>query len=124
MKRLGDSVDWDREYFTMDDNLSHTVREVFVRLHEEGLIYRGNYIVNWCPRCMTAISDLEVIHEETVGKIWQIRYPLAGAPGESITIATTRPETMLGDVAVAVEPKRPAYYIIPRHKTTPPPPRS
>jgi len=95
----------------MDDNLSHTVREVFVRLHEEGLIYRGNYIVNWCPRCMTAISDLEVIHEETVGKIWQIRYPLAGAPGESITIATTRPETMLGDVAVAVNPKDARYTI-------------
>ena len=77
MKRLGASVDWDREYFTMDDNLSHAVREVFVRLYEEGLIYRGKYIVNWCPRCETAISDLEVKHEDVAGKLWEIRYPVA-----------------------------------------------
>ena len=105
MKRLGASVDWGREYFTMDDNLSHAVREVFVRLYEEGLIYRGKYIVNWCPRCETAISDLEVKHEEVPGKLWEIRYPVIGTPGgkdEFITVATTRPETMLGDTAVAV----------------------
>jgi valyl-tRNA synthetase len=101
MKRLGDSVDWDREYFTMDDNLSRAVREVFVRLYEEGLIYRGKYIVNWCPRCETAISDLEVKHEEVQGKLYEIRYPVVGTE-EVITVATTRPETMLGDAAVAV----------------------
>ncbi len=108
MKRLGASVDWGREYFTMDDNLSRAVREVFVRLHEEGLIYRGKYIVNWCPRCETAISDLEVKHEEIPGKLWEIRYPVIGA-GEFITVATTRPETMLGDTAVAVN-ERDARY--------------
>ena len=102
MKRLGTSVDWDREYFTMDERLSRAVKEVFVRLYEEGLIYRGNYIVNWCPRCVTAISDLEVVHEETQGRLWQIRYPISGAPHEFITVATTRPETMLGDTAVAI----------------------
>jgi valyl-tRNA synthetase len=101
MKRLGDSVDWDREYFTMDENLSRAVREVFVRLYEEGLIYRGKYIVNWCPRCGTAISDLEVKHEEVAGKLYEIRYPVVGGD-EFITVATTRPETMLGDTAVAV----------------------
>jgi valyl-tRNA synthetase len=101
MKRLGDSVDWDREYFTMDENLSRAVREVFVRLYEEGLIYRGKYIVNWCPRCGTAISDLEVKHEEVAGKFYEIRYPVVGGH-EFITVATTRPETMLGDTAVAV----------------------
>jgi valyl-tRNA synthetase len=101
MKRLGDSVDWDREYFTMDENLSRAVREVFVRLYEEGLIYRGKYIVNWCPRCGTAISDLEVKHEDIAGKLYEIRYPVIGT-NEFITVATTRPETMLGDTAVAV----------------------
>ena len=101
MKRLGASVDWDREYFTMDENLSRAVREVFVRLYEEGLIYRGKYIVNWCPRCETAISDLEVKHEDVAGKLWEIRYPVVGS-NEFITVATTRPETMLGDTAVAV----------------------
>ncbi len=109
MKRLGASVDWDREYFTMDENLSRAVTEVFVRLHEQGLIYRGAYIVNWCPRCMTAISDLEVVHEEYQGKLYQIKYPIAGESGKFITIATTRPETMLGDTAVAVNPKDPRY---------------
>ncbi len=105
MKRLGASVDWSREYFTMDENLSRAVREVFVRLYEEGLIYRGKYIVNWCPRCETAISDLEVKHEDVAGKLWEIRYPVIGSPSgkeEFITVATTRPETMLGDTAVAV----------------------
>jgi valyl-tRNA synthetase len=109
MKRLGDSVDWDREYFTMDDNLSRCVTEVFVRLHEEGLIYRGKYIVNWCPRCMTALSDLEVMHEEFAGKLYQVRYPLADDPKQFITVATTRPETMLGDTAIAVNPKDARY---------------
>ena len=102
MKRLGASVDWSREYFTMDENLSRAVREVFVRLYDEGLIYRGKYIVNWCPRCGTAISDLEVKHEETPGKLYEIRYPVAGSKKDFITVATTRPETMLGDTAVAV----------------------
>ncbi len=101
MKRLGASVDWGREYFTMDENLSRAVREVFVRLYEEGLIYRGKYIVNWCPRCETAISDLEVKHEDVAGRLWEIRYPVIGT-NEFITVATTRPETMLGDTAVAV----------------------
>jgi valyl-tRNA synthetase len=108
MKRLGASVDWDREYFTMDENLSHAVREVFVRLYEEGLIYRGKYIVNWCPRCETAISDLEVKHEDVAGKLWEIRYPVIGA-NEFITVATTRPETMLGDTAIAVNAKDERY---------------
>ena len=101
MKRLGASVDWSREYFTMDERMSRAVREAFVRLHEEGLIYRGKYIVNWCPRCITAVSDLEVVHEETPGKIYEIRYPVIGSD-EYIVVATTRPETMLGDTAVAV----------------------
>jgi valyl-tRNA synthetase len=112
MKRLGASVDWDREYFTMDDNLSHAVREVFVRLYEEGLIYRGNYIVNWCPWHETAISDLEVKHEDVAGKLWEIRYPVIGASSgvpEFITVATTRPETMLGDTAIAVNAKDERY---------------
>ncbi|MGO8795794.1 MAG: valine--tRNA ligase [Candidatus Sulfotelmatobacter sp.] len=108
MKRLGASVDWDREYFTMDENLSFAVREVFVRLYEEGLIYRGKYIVNWCPRCETAISDLEVKHEDVAGKLWEIRYPVVGS-SEFITVATTRPETMLGDTAVAVNAKDERY---------------
>jgi valyl-tRNA synthetase len=102
MKRLGTSVDWSREYFTMDERMSRAVREAFVRLYDEGLIYRGKYIVNWCPRCITAVSDLEVVHEETPGKIWEIRYPVIGSKDEYIVVATTRPETMLGDTAVAV----------------------
>jgi valyl-tRNA synthetase len=108
MKRLGASVDWDREYFTMDENLSRAVREVFVRLYEEGLIYRRKYIVNWCPRCETAISDLEVKHEEVAGKLWEIRYPVVGT-SEFITVATTRPETMLGDTAIGVNEKDERY---------------
>ena len=117
MKRLGASVDWDREYFTMDENLSRAVREVFVRLYEEGLIYRGNYIVNWCPWHETAISDLEVKHEDVAGKLWEIRYPVIGSSSsgkpEFITVATTRPETMLGDSAIAVNAKDERY--IPFH---------
>jgi valyl-tRNA synthetase len=116
MKRLGASVDWSRLYFTMDDNLSRAVKEVFVRLYEDGLIYRGKYIVNWCCDCGTAISDLEVKHEDVPGKLYEIRYPVIdAAPGkgkgreEFITVATTRPETMLGDTAVAVNPKDERY---------------
>jgi valyl-tRNA synthetase len=109
MKRLGTSVDWSREYFTMDENLSVAVKEAFVRLHEQGLIYRGAYIVNWCPRCQTAISDLEVVHEEQMGKLWEIRYPVIDEPGQFLTVATTRPETMLGDTAVAVNPDDERY---------------
>jgi valyl-tRNA synthetase len=108
MKRLGASVDWDREYFTMDENLSRAVREVFVRLYEQGLVYRGNYIVNWCPWHETAISDLEVKHEDVAGKLWEIRYPVVGS-AEFITVATTRPETMLGDTAIAVNAKDERY---------------
>ena len=102
MKRLGASVDWSREFFTMSDELSLAVREAFVRLYEEGLIYRGKYIVNWCPRCVTAVSDLEVVHDETQGKLYEIRYSVVGHPDQFIVVATTRPETMLGDTAVAV----------------------
>ena len=113
MKRLGASVDWKREYFTMDENLSVAVREAFVRMHEQGLIYRGAYIVNWCPRCQTAISDLEVVHEEQKGHLWEIKYPVIDAEGEEtgefLTVATTRPETMLGDVAVAIHPEDERY---------------
>ncbi len=119
MKRLGASVDWGREYFTMDDKLSRAVKEVFVRLYEEGLIYRGKYIVNWCSDCGTAISDLEVKHEDVAGKLYEIRYPVVGTgqspvttqtgEQEFITVATTRPETMLGDTAVAVNPKDERY---------------
>jgi len=100
--RMGASCDWSRERFTLDPGLSRAVREVFVGLYERGLIYRGEYMVNWCPSCMTAISDLEVKHEETVGSLWHIRYPIVGMPGRFLTVATTRPETMLGDTAVAV----------------------
>jgi valyl-tRNA synthetase len=108
MRRLGASVDWSREYFTMDDRLSVAVKEAFVRLWEQGLIYRGAYIVNWDPVLATAVSDLEVVHEERAGKLYHIAYPLADGSG-AITIATTRPETMLGDVAVAVNPDDERY---------------
>jgi valyl-tRNA synthetase len=103
MRRLGASVDWSREYFTMDEDLSQVVVETFVRLHEQGLIYRGKRLVNWDPKLQTAVADLEVETEEEDGRIWEIRYPAAEG-GESIVVATTRPETMLGDVAVAVNP--------------------
>ena len=113
MKRLGVSVDWGREYFTMDERLSVAVREAFVRLYHQGLIYRGAYIVNWCPGCQTAVSDLEVIHSEHKGHLWEIRYPVLGADGkdsgEFLTVATTRPETMLGDTAVAIHPEDERY---------------
>jgi valyl-tRNA synthetase len=108
MRRLGASVDWSREYFTMDDDLSAAVKEAFVRLWEQGLIYRGAYIVNWDPAIQTAVSDLEVENEERIGKLYFIRYPLADGAG-SIVIATTRPETMLADEAVAVNPDDDRY---------------
>ena len=108
LKRLGASCDWDRERFTMDEGLSCAVREVFVQLYEEGLIYQGDYIINWCPRCHTALSDLEVEHEEVEGRLYFVRYPLVGSKGFMV-VATTRPETMLGDTAVAVHPEDPRY---------------
>jgi len=106
MKRAGVSCDWSRERFTLDPGLSRAVREAFVRLYEKGLIYQGDYIVNWCPRCQTALSDLEVEHEESEGSLWHIRYPVVGSE-ESIVVATTRPETMLGDTGVAINPLDP-----------------
>ena len=108
MRRMGTSPDWDREYFTMDKTRSKTVTEVFVRLYEEGLIYRGKRLVNWDPVLGTAVSDLEVVSEEENGSMWHIRYPFADGSG-SLTVATTRPETMLGDVAVAVNPEDERY---------------
>ncbi|MBI4715690.1 MAG: valine--tRNA ligase, partial [Nitrospirae bacterium] len=108
LKRLGASCDWERERFTLDEGLSRAVREVFVRLYREGLIYQGNYIINWCPRCHTALSDLEVEHEEVRGKLYYLRYPLASGEG-GVVIATTRPETLLGDTAVAVHPDDDRY---------------
>jgi valyl-tRNA synthetase len=119
MRRLGTSGDWSRERFTMDEGLSAAVRETFVRLHEDGLIYRGKRLVNWDPKLGTAVSDLEVESEEEQGKLWEIRYPLADGSG-SITVATTRPETMLGDVAVAVNPEDERYWaLIGRQVTLP-----
>ena len=103
LKRLGAACDWDRERFTMDEGLSRAVREAFVRLYRKGLIYRGRYIINWCPRCHTALSDLEVSYEEKKGGLWYIRYP-EWSGGRGVVVATTRPETMLGDTAVAVNP--------------------
>ena len=108
MRKLGSSVDWSRERFTLDESLSRAVRRVFVSLHREGLIYRGTYLVSWCPRCRTALSDLEVVHRDTKGKLYQLRYPYADGEG-AVTVATTRPETMLGDTAVAVHPDDERY---------------
>lgn len=108
MRRLGTSPDWTREAFTMDDDLSNAVQEVFVQLHEEGLIYRGKRLVNWDPVLHTAVSDLEVLNEEEAGFMWHLRYPLADGSGE-LVVATTRPETMLGDTAVAVHPEDERY---------------
>jgi valyl-tRNA synthetase len=108
LKKLGASCDWERERFTMDEGLSQAVREVFVRLFKEGLIYKGDYIVNWCPRCQTALADDEVEHEDKKGKLYHIRYPYADGSG-SVVVATTRPETMLGDTGVAVHPDDERY---------------
>jgi valyl-tRNA synthetase len=109
LRRMGASLDWSRERFTMDDGLSHAVQEVFIRLYDEGLIYRGKRLVNWDPKLHTAVSDLEVVSEEEDGHLWHLRYPLVGRPGEYVTVATTRPETMLGDTAVAVHPDDERY---------------
>ncbi len=111
MRRLGDSVDWSRDRFTMDPGLSRAVIEAFVRLHEEGLIYRGKRLVNWDPVLLTALSDLEVQREEEDGQLWHLRYPLSGGGGH-VVVATTRPETMLGDTAVAVNPDDERYQAL------------
>ncbi|MEM8548083.1 MAG: class I tRNA ligase family protein, partial [Pseudomonadota bacterium] len=108
LRRLGASVDWSRERFTMDDGLSEAVREVFVRLYEEGLIYRGKRLVNWDPVLLTALSDLEVLSEDESGHLWHFRYPVEGEDTH-LVVATTRPETMLGDTAVAVHPEDERY---------------
>jgi len=108
LKKLGCSCDWSRERFTMDEGLSRAVREVFVRLYKEGLIYKGDYIVNWCPRCLTALADDEVDHEDKKGKLYHLRYPFADGSGH-VVVATTRPETMLGDTGVAVHPDDERY---------------
>ena len=109
LKKMGSSADWDRERFTMDEGCSKAVKEVFVRLYEKGYIYKGSRIINWCPVCKTSISDAEVIHEEQDGLFWHINYPVVGEPGRFVEIATTRPETLLGDTAVAVNPDDERY---------------
>ena len=107
-RRLGTSPDWSRERFTLDEGYSNAVLHVFKKLFDEGLVYRGRYIVNWCPRCQTALSDEEVDHKETQGSLWFVRYPIKDSD-KSVVVATTRPETMLGDTGVAVSPKDTRY---------------
>ena len=109
LKKLGCSCDWERARFTMDSGLSEAVLDVFIKLYEKGLIYRGNYIINWCPRCQTALSDEESQHKDIEGMLYYIKYPIAGSDKDHVVVATTRPETMLGDVAVAVNPKDKRY---------------
>ncbi len=109
LKKIGSSCDWDRERFTMDEGCSKAVQEVFIKLYEKGLIYKGSRIVNWCPVCNTSISDAEVEHEEQAGHFWHINYPVVGEPGRYVEIATTRPETLLGDSALAVNPDDERY---------------
>ncbi len=109
LKALGVSCDWSRERFTMDEGLSRAVREAFVSLWKDGLLYRAERLINWCPRCKTALADIEVVHEESDGHLWHIRYPLQDQPSEGLVVATTRPETMLGDTAVAVHPEDKRY---------------
>jgi valyl-tRNA synthetase len=109
IRRIGSSCDWSRERFTLDEGLSRAVREVFVRLYEEGLIYRGKRLINWCPRCQTALSDLETVYDEIDSKLYYIKYPVKGQANAFVEVATTRPETMLGDTAVAVNPKDDRY---------------
>ncbi len=109
LRKLGASLDWEHERFTMDEGLSEAVKENFVRLYEKKLLYRDTYIVNWCPRCLTAISDIEVDHKDENGHLWHIKYPIANTPTLFITVATTRPETMFGDTAVAVNPSDERY---------------
>ena len=112
LKKMGSSADWDRERFTMDEGCSRAVQEVFIKLYEKGLIYKGSRIVNWCPVCKTSISDAEVEHEEQDGFFWHINYPVKGEEGRFVEIATTRPETLLGDTAVAVNPEDERYQDI------------
>jgi valyl-tRNA synthetase len=109
LKTLGCSCDWDRERFTMDEGCSKAVREVFVSLYEKGLIYKGSRIINWCPHCTTALSDAEVEYKDKPGHMWHLRYPIVGEPGRYVIVATTRPETMLGDTGVAVNPNDERY---------------
>ena len=109
LHKMGSSADWDRERFTMDEGCSDAVLEVFTRLYEKGYIYKGSRIINWCPKCQTSISDAEVVHEEQDGFFWHINYPIVGEEGRFVEIATTRPETMLGDTAVAVNPEDERY---------------
>jgi valyl-tRNA synthetase len=109
LKALGVSCDWSHERFTMDEGLSRAVREAFVKLWEDKLLYRAERLINWCPRCKTALADIEVVHEESDGSLWHIRYPLADDSSQALVVATTRPETMLGDTAVAVHPEDPRY---------------
>ena len=112
LKKMGSSADWDRERFTMDEGNNKAVTEVFCNLYEKGYIYKGSRIVNWCPVCQTTISDAEVIHEEQEGHFWHIKYPVVGEEGRFVEIATTRPETLLGDTAVAVNPEDERYQDI------------
>src|SRR6185437_14037080 len=120
LRSLGASPDWSRERFTMDEGLSAAVRKVFVRLHREGLLYRDKRLVNWDPKLHTAVSDLEVENQETKGALWYFKYPIEGRAGEFITVATTRPETMLGDTGVAVNPEDERYkHLIGRHAVLP-----
>ncbi len=118
MKRLGSSCDWSRERFTFDPGLSRAVREAFVRLYEKDLIYRGEYMVNWCPRCYTALSDVETVHAEKSGQLWHIRYNVSDGSGQFLVVATTRPETMLGDTAVAIHPTDARYLNLHGKKVT------
>ena len=119
MKQLGDSCDWDRERFTMDEGCNEAVTEFFVKLYEKGHIYRGNRIINWCPDCKTTLSDAEVEHEEHGGKFYHIKYPIVGSD-EFLEIATTRPETMLGDTGIAVNPEDKRYlHLVGKHAILP-----
>src|SRR5688500_17079303 len=110
LRALGASCDWSRTAYTLSPELSRAVREAFVRLYEKGLVYRGHRVIHWCPRCLTSLSDEEAEFHETAGKLYHVSYPLSGEPGRSIVVATTRPETMLGDVAVAVHPDDERYH--------------
>src|SRR5690606_9517384 len=120
LKRLGASCDWSRERFTMDEGLSKAVLKVFVELYRQGLIYKDKRLVNWDPKLLTAISDLEVQQVEVKGHLWHLKYPIEDIPGEYIIVATTRPETMLGDTAVAVHPENEKLkHLIGRHAILP-----
>ena len=118
LKKLGSSCDWSRERFTMDEGCSRAVEEVFVNMYNKGLIYKGSKIINWCPVCHTSISDAEVEYEEQHGHFWHIKYPVVGEDGRYLEFATTRPETMLGDTAVAVHPDDERYKDLVDRKST------